>query len=51
MGGRSSAKLVKGGAVPVDRFEIGSRRRDLHEIAGRAVEGALAADAELSAGG
>ena len=36
--------------VPVDRFEIGLRRWDLHEIMPRVVEGPLAADAEIHAG-
>ena len=44
------AKLMEGGAVPVDRLEIGCRRRHLHEIARRAVEGPVAADAEIDAG-
>jgi len=40
---------VEGGAVPIDRFEIGGRRRDLHEVVRRAVKGAAAADAEIRA--
>ena len=43
-------KLMQGGPVPVDRFEIGVRPRDLDEIMVRAVEGAIAADAEVGAG-
>ena len=38
------------GSVPIDRLEIGLRRRHLHEIVRRAVEGARAADAEIDAG-
>jgi hypothetical protein len=37
--------------VPIDRFEIGSWRRHLHEIAGRIVVGARAPNAEIRAGG
>ena len=44
------AELVQGRAVPVDRFEIGLRRRDHHEVGARRVEGAVAADAEVDAG-
>ena len=33
--------------MPVDRLEIRGRRRHLHEIAGRVVVGARAADAEI----
>ena len=36
--------------MPVDRFEIGSRRRHLYEIARRVVVGARTADAEIRAG-
>jgi hypothetical protein len=43
-------KLVQGRAVRVDRFEIGLRRRDHHEVRARRVEGAVAADAEVDAG-
>src|SRR5260370_13557032 len=44
-------ELMKCGPVPIDRLEIGSRRWDLHEIAGRVVVGARTADAEIRAGG
>ncbi len=37
--------------MPIDRFEIGGRRRDLHEVVRRAVKGAAAADAEIRARG
>src|SRR5437868_6843610 len=43
-------ELVESGSVPVDRLEIGSRRRHLHEIARRVVVGARTADAEIRAG-
>ncbi len=43
-------QLVQGGAVPVDRLEIGLRRRDHHEVRTRRIEGAVAADAEVDAG-
>ena len=46
-----STELVECGAVPIDRFEIGRRRRHLHEIAGRVVVGAGTADAEIRASG
>src|SRR5260221_59315 len=45
------AELVQGCPVPVDRLEIGVGPRDLDEIVARAVEGALAANAEVGAGG
>ena len=47
---RPMTKLMQGGPVPVDRFEIGVRPRDLDEIMVGAVEGAIAADAEVGAG-
>jgi hypothetical protein len=37
-------------AVPIDRLEIGRRRRHLHVILRRRIEGAIAADAEVDAG-
>ena len=43
-------ELVQRRAVPVDRLEIGLRRRHLHEVGRRHVEGAAAADAEVDAG-
>src|SRR5438128_3428532 len=43
-------ELVESGSVPVDRLEIGSRRRHLHEIARHVVVGARTADAEIRAG-
>jgi hypothetical protein len=45
------SELMKCGPVPIDRFEIGIRRRHLHEIARRGVVGARTADAEIRAGG
>ena len=45
------AQLVERGAVPVDRFEIGGRWRDLHEVVRRAVEGAVAADPKIRSRG
>src|ERR1700712_3154155 len=44
-------EFMKCGPVPIDRLKIGSRRRDLHEIARRVVVGARTADAEIRAGG
>ena len=41
------AKLVQSRAMPVNRLEIGLRRRNLHEIAVAIVEGALTADAKV----
>jgi len=38
-------------SVPIDRLEIGRRRRDLHEITRRVVVGACTPDAEIRAGG
>jgi hypothetical protein len=43
-------QLVQGRPVPVDRLEIGLRRRHLHIVVGRNVEGPVAADAEVDAG-
>ena len=34
-------ELMESGSVPIDRLEIGSRRRHLHEIARRVVVGAV----------
>jgi hypothetical protein len=42
---------MKCGPVPIDRFEIDSRRWDLHEIARRVVVGTRTADTEIRAGG
>lgn len=44
------AELMQGGAVPVDRLEMGLRPRDLHKVVGRAVEGLIAADPKVGAG-
>ena len=44
-------ELMECGPVPIDRLEIGRRRRHLHEIARRVVVGARTADAEIRAGG
>src|SRR5882672_2450750 len=44
-------ELMERGPVPIDRLEIGRRRRHLHEIAGRVVVGAPAADSEIRARG
>ena len=43
-------ELMHGRPVPIDRLEIGLGARHLDEIVVRAVEGALAADAEVGAG-
>src|SRR5260370_22998387 len=43
------AELMQGRPMPVDGLEIGLRPRDLDEIVVGAVEGALAADAEVGA--
>ena len=48
MSGRMT-EFVQRGAVPVDRLEIGLRRRDLHVVFGGSIEGAIAADAEVNA--
>jgi hypothetical protein len=45
-----SPSSCRGRAVPVDRLEIGLRRRDHHEVRVRRVEGSIAADAEVDAG-
>jgi P-type conjugative transfer protein TrbG len=44
-------QLVQGCAMPIDRLEIGLRRWDHHEVRPGRVEGAVAADAEVDAGG
>jgi hypothetical protein len=44
-------ELMERGPVPIDRLEIGRRRRHLHEIGRRVVVGARTADAEIGAGG
>ena len=44
-------EFMERGPVPIDRFEIGRRRRHLHEIVRRVVVGACTADAEIGAGG
>jgi hypothetical protein len=44
-------ELMERGPVPIDRLEIGSRRRHLHEIARSVVVGARTADAEIRTGG
>ena len=44
-------EFMQRGAVPIDRLEIGLRRRDLHIVFGRCIECAIAADAERDAGG
>src|SRR5208282_4082292 len=41
--------LVQGGSVPVDGFEIGLRRWDLHEIMHRIVERPVSTDPEIHA--
>jgi len=43
--------LMQCRAMPVDRLEIGLRRGDHDEVWARGVEGAVAADAEVDAGG
>ena len=50
MAGRVT-ELVERGAMPVDRLEIGMRRRDLHVIFDRGVERAIAADTKIDARG
>ena len=45
------AELMQRGPVPVDRLEIGLRRRYANEVAEHVVVGALPADAEVGAGG
>src|SRR5882672_10719370 len=44
------AKLMQSRPVPVDWLKIGVRPRHLDEIMERAIEGAIAADAEVGAG-
>src|SRR5882672_5873736 len=44
------AELMEGRPMPVDRLKIGVRSRHLDVVVGWAVEGAVAADAEVSAG-
>ena len=48
-GAAGVTELVERRAVPVDRLEIGLRRRDLHIVVRGHVEGAAAADAEIDA--
>src|SRR6185437_13754180 len=48
-GAAGETELVQRGAVPVDRLEIGLRRRHLHIVMRWCVEGAAAADAEVDA--
>src|SRR6185312_2634863 len=43
-------KFMQRSAVPIERLEIGRRRRHLHVILRRRVEGAIAADAEVDTG-
>src|SRR5258708_6930190 len=45
------SELMERGPVPIDRLEIGSRLRYLHEIAGGGLVGVRTADAEICAGG
>ena len=45
------SQFMAGRPVPIDRLEIGLRRRHLYEVVRRAVEGARAADAKIRAGG
>lgn len=44
-------QLVQGRPVPVDRLEIGLLRRHLHIVKGRHIEGVIATDTEVDAGG
>ena len=48
---RCMAELVKRSTVPIDRFEIRLRRRDLYVVLRGDVECAPAADAEVDPGG
>src|SRR5947207_11422390 len=48
---RRMTEFMQRGAMPIDRLEIGLRRRDLHVVFGRSIEGALAANAKRYAGG
>ena len=43
-------KLMQGRPMPIDGLEIGLRPRNLDEIVAGAVEGTIAADAEVGAG-
>ena len=43
-------QLMQGRPVPVDRLEIGLRRRHLHIVERRHIEGAIAANTEVNAG-
>src|SRR3954469_22130430 len=43
-------QLVEGRSMPIDWFKIGLRRRHLHIIFRRHIEGTVAADAEVDAG-
>ena len=45
------AELVERRAMPIDRLEIRVRTRHLDVIVARNIEGAVAADAEIGAGG
>src|SRR5215469_13460289 len=47
---RPMTELVQGRPVPVDGLVIGLGPRNLYEIIVRAIEGAIAADAEVGAG-
>ena len=42
--------LVQGRPVPIDRLEIGGRRRNLDVVERRDIEGTIAADAEIDTG-
>src|SRR5215831_4786833 len=44
-------ELMQRGPVPIDRLEIGLRRRDLHIVFSRCIECAIAANMERDAGG
>src|SRR5579859_1495572 len=48
---RRMTEFMQRGAMPIDRLEIGLRRRHLHVVFGRSIEGALAANAERDASG
>src|SRR3954447_25234248 len=43
-------QLVEGRSMPIDWFKIGLRRRHLHIVFRRHIEGTVAADAEVDAG-
>src|SRR6185437_5687840 len=49
LGATGMTELVQRRAMPVDRLEIGLRRRHLHIVVRGHVEGAAAADAEVDA--